>query len=91
MDTKDLVLLFGGAALGYVLNVVANFTTGPIGSVAGKLRGSFIERNRKAAKASYDEIYAFHSGARDKYIYAVHSWGFVLSYLVMSAASGWPL
>lgn len=53
MDTKDWVLLFGAAALGYVLNVVANFTSGPIGSVAGKLRGSFIERNRKAAKANY--------------------------------------
>ena len=86
MYTKDWVLLFGGAALGYVLNVVANFTSGPIGSVAGKLRVSFIERSRKAAKASYEEIYAFHSGTRDKYIYAVHSWGFVLSYLVMSAA-----
>ncbi len=47
---------------------------------------SFIERSRKAAKASYEEIYAFHSGTRDKYIYTVHSWGFVLSYLVMSAA-----
>jgi hypothetical protein len=62
MDTKEWVLLFGGAALGYVLNVVANFTSGPIGSVAGKLRGSFIERNRRAAKAKYDEIYAFHGG-----------------------------
>ncbi len=88
MDNKDWVLLFGGAALGYVFNVVGNFTSGPIGSVVGKLRGSFVERNRKAAKASYDEVYAFHSGTRDKYIYALHSWGFVLSYLVMSTAFG---
>ncbi len=31
MDTKDWLLLFSGGALGYVLNVVANFTSGPIG------------------------------------------------------------
>ena len=67
---------------------IANFTSGPIGSVAGKLRVSFIERSRKAAKARYEEIYAFHSGTRDKYIYALHSWGFVLPYLVISAAFG---
>lgn len=88
MDTKDWVLLFGGAVIGYIINIIANFTTGPIGSAAGKLKGSWIERNRKAAKANYDEIRALRSGTPDKYIYAIHSWGFVLAYLVMSTAFG---
>jgi len=88
MDTKDWVLLFGGAALGFIINVIANFTTGPIESAAGKLKGIWIERTRKAAKASYEEICALRSGTPDKYIYAIHSWGFVLAYLVMSTAFG---
>jgi hypothetical protein len=75
------------AALGYLLSVVANFTTVPIGLAAGKFKGRLIERSKTRALQAYKEVRALHDGTRDKYIYAIHSWGFVIAYLIMSSAA----
>jgi hypothetical protein len=85
MDSKDWLLLLGGAALGFVLNVVANFTTAPIGTAIGKLWIRYIERNKQRAKSAYVKISELRSGKRDKQIYAIESVGFIVSYLIMCA------
>jgi hypothetical protein len=87
MNANDWLPLLIAAALGYLLSVVANFTTAPIGLAAGKFKGRLIERSKKRALQAYKEARALHDGTRDKYIYAIHSWGFVIAYLIMSGAA----
>jgi hypothetical protein len=86
MNAKDWLLLLVGAALGYLLNLAANFTTAPVGQAAGKFKTRLIERSKKRALQAYEEVRALHNGTRDKYIYGIHSWGFVIAYLTMSSA-----
>lgn len=71
-----------------MLNLAANFTTVPISNAAGKFRGRLIERSKKRVLQAYKAVCAFHNGTRDKYSYAIHSWGFVLAYLIMATAFG---
>ena len=46
METKDSWLLLAGAALGYVINLMATFTAPSVGSAFGKLKSGFIERKK---------------------------------------------
>ena len=52
MDEKDWLILLGGAALGYLMSVAANFTTVPIGYAAGEFRSRLIERSKKRASTA---------------------------------------
>jgi hypothetical protein len=88
MDEKEWLILLGGAALGYLMSVAANFTTVPIGYAAGEFRSRLIERSKKRASAAYKEVRALHNGEWDKYVYAIHSWGFVICYLIMATGFG---
>lgn len=88
MSAKDWLFLFGGAALSYLVTLVAHFTTVPIGNAADRFKGRLIERSQKRALAAYKEVRALHNGEWDKYIYAIHSWGFVICYLIMATGFG---
>jgi hypothetical protein len=79
METKDLWLLLAGAAVGYVINLMATFTAPSVGSAFGKLKSGFIERNKANALAAYAEVWDLNSGKRDKYLYAINGWGFISS------------
>jgi hypothetical protein len=82
METKDIWLLFGGAAIGYIINLISTFTAPPVGSALGKLKSGFIERNKARAVASYAEVRDLKSGEWDKYLYALNSWGFILVHML---------
>jgi hypothetical protein len=82
METKDLWLLLAGAVLGYVINLIANFTAPSVGSAFGKLKSGFIERNKAKALDAYAGVRDLKSGAWDKYLYALNSWGFIIVYLL---------
>jgi hypothetical protein len=82
MNTKDAWLLLAGAFLGFVGSLLATFTAPSVGSVFGKLKSGFIERSKASAVAAYAEVRDLKSGAWDKYLYALNSWGFILVYLL---------
>lgn len=87
MGTKDVWLLLAGAALGYVINLITTFTAPSVGSAFGKLKSGFIERNKAKALAAYAEVRDLKSGAWDKYLYALNSWGFILVYMLFCIMS----
>lgn len=53
----------------------------------GKLKSGFIERNKAKALAAYAEVRDLKSGAWDKYLYALNSWGFILVYMLFCIMS----
>jgi hypothetical protein len=85
MEAKDVLLLLAGSILGFVTSLLATFTAPSIGNAFGKLRCGFIERNKSKALASYAQVRNLKSGAWDKYLYALNSWGFVMVHLVFFA------
>jgi hypothetical protein len=99
MEAKDVWILLAGAFLGFVGSLLATFTAPSVGSAFGKLKSGFIERNKTRALASYAVVRDLKSGKRDKYLYAIKSWGFTLAFLLLvvlgaigySTAHGWLL
>jgi hypothetical protein len=83
METKDLWLLLAGAAVGYVINLMATFTAPSVGTAFGKLKSGFIERNKAKALAAYAEVRDLKSGKSDKYLYAINGWGFIIAALLV--------
>lgn len=81
METKDIWILFAGAALGYIGNLIATFTAPAVSSILGTAKRKFIERNKTKALLSFFEVKALKTGVRDKHLYALNSWGFVLVYM----------
>jgi hypothetical protein len=73
--------------LGFVASLLATFTAPSIGSAFGKLKSGFIERNKSKALAGYDNVRSLKSGKRDKYLYALTSWGFTLSFQLFFVVS----
>jgi hypothetical protein len=88
MDTKDIWILFAGAALGYIGNLIATFTAPSVGNAFGKAKSQFIERRKANALLNYFQARDLKTGVRNKYFYAINSWGFILVYLSFSFASG---
>ena len=87
MDGKDIGILFAGTILGYIGNLVATFTAPSVGNALGKAKSRFIERNKAKALLNYFEARDLKTGVKDKYLYAMNSWGFILVYLGFSFAS----
>jgi hypothetical protein len=88
METKDLWLLLAGAVLGYGMNLIATFTAPSVGSAFSKLKSGFIERNKAKALTAYAEVRDLKSGKRDKYLYAINGWGFIIVYLLLAVLAG---
>jgi hypothetical protein len=82
MDIKDTWLLLLGGIVGYIGSLIATFTAPSVTSVFGKLRSGFIERNKARALDAYVEARDLKSGKRDKYLYAIMSWGFILVHML---------
>jgi hypothetical protein len=88
METKDAWILVAGAILGFIGSLLATFTSPSIGRVFGKLKSGFIERNKTKALAAYIEVRDLSAGKRDKYLYAINSWGFMGLFLASSFMAG---
>jgi hypothetical protein len=86
MDMKDTWLLLLGGVVGYIGSLVATFTAPSVSSGFGKLRSGLIERNKAKALDAYTETLDLKSGKRDKYLYAVMSWGFIIVYMLFFVA-----
>jgi hypothetical protein len=78
MDTKDIEILLAGAFLGFLASLLATFTAPPLGAVLGKFKSGFVERNKASAVANYHTVLGLKLGKRDKYLYAIKSWGFII-------------
>jgi hypothetical protein len=90
MDAKDIWLLLAGAVLGYPVALLATFTTPPLSNAFSKFKSGFIERNKAKALAAYAFVYDLKTGKRDKYLYAINSWG-MLTALMLVAIAAWSL
>jgi hypothetical protein len=75
MEAKDVWILLAGGVLGFIASLLATFTAPSVGSAFGKLKSGFIERNKARALASYAHVRDLKLGKRDKYLYAMNSWG----------------
>lgn len=85
MEAKDVLLLVAGSILGFLASLLATFTAPSIGNAFGKLKSGWIERNKAKALANYVVVRDLKSGAWDKYLYALNSWGFVIVHLLFRA------
>jgi hypothetical protein len=88
METKDAWILVAGAILGFIGSLLATFTSPSIGRVFGKLKSGFIERNKTSALSAYIEVRDLSTGKRDKYLYAINSWGFMGLFFSSSFMAG---
>jgi len=67
--------LGGGAAIGFVVSLLANYFTPTFSDFVNRRRSNFIERNKKRALENFRTIKDLHEGQRDKYLYLMELWG----------------
>lgn len=77
-----------GAAIGFVVSIIANVTTPLVASYFQKSKLGWIERNKRKALRNFEELLKFRDGREDKYFYFAAQWGTILVYQNFGIAFG---
>jgi hypothetical protein len=90
MDTKDLVILFAGALIGFVTSILANWSTDSFWRVLTRSRAGLLERSKKRAFLEYKELKSLRNGERDRNLYFIE-WSMRIQIFFLTGFFGWVL